>query len=80
MHMNNEATTTTCTSIIHVRRSLGIMGKGTESFTTEATVCGKPSIDGGLCKAHQAKAAKLQEKLAAKRVRDAREAARKEGR
>jgi hypothetical protein len=76
---NTEATTTnTCQSIVHRRKSLGIMGKGTESFTTEATICGKPS-DGSLCKTHQDKAAKLQVALAAKRIRDARELARKEG-
>jgi hypothetical protein len=41
-----------CQAIVHQRTSRGVMGKGTESFTTKPKECGKEAIENGMCATH----------------------------
>lgn len=73
-------TKTTCQTVTHPKRSRGILGKGTETFTTTATteLCTRPAIDGDhLCKMHRHHADALTVKLEALRIKRAAEAARR---
>ena len=73
-------TQTTCQTVTHPKRSRGILGKGTETFTTLNTteLCTRPAIDGDyLCKMHRHHADTLTVKLEALRIKRAAEAARK---
>jgi hypothetical protein len=63
---------TTCGKIKNVRVSRGVLGKGTESFTTRPVVCGATTApDSDLCPMHLAVAARWEAKLAAKKARNA---------
>lgn len=57
----------TCQSVIHGRRSRGVMSRGTESFVTSVRICGRPVEDGHLCPKHEAEAAALAAVLTARR-------------
>jgi hypothetical protein len=59
---------TTCGKIKYVRVSRGILGKGTESFTTRPEICGAATAPGSdLCPRHLAGAKRWEAKLAAKK-------------
>lgn len=56
-----------CQCIVHRKRSRGVLGKGRESYTTVATICGKATEGGSMCPAHKAEDARLAAKLAARK-------------
>ena len=59
-----------CGVATHGRRSRGVMGRGTESFTSQLGVCGNPSAEGSdMCGMHVRQAERMAEKLAAKKAR-----------
>lgn len=58
---------TTCEFIVHPRRSVGVLGKGRESFRPGFPyLCGKPATD-GFCPRHAAVVAKVQKANAERR-------------
>jgi hypothetical protein len=64
--------TKTCQAITHRKVSRGIVAKGTESFRTEAQICGRKVADGrDICQHHINEGVKMEAKLAAKRAREA---------
>jgi hypothetical protein len=59
---------TTCGKIKFVKVSRGILGKGTESFTTRPEICGRATAPGhDLCPMHLNSAKRWEAKLAAKK-------------
>ena len=73
--MSNLTPAATCQSVTHARRSVGILGKGTESFRAVPALCGKKPADGSeMCPrhlaAHQALVTKLNARNAARTTRN----------
>jgi len=63
-----------CQEIVHGRRSVGILAKGTESFTDTVGWCQNRAVeDSSFCRFHNDKAAETQRKLVTKRAYEARQ-------
>jgi hypothetical protein len=60
-----------CETVVQRRSSIGIMGKGRESFGSVSAWCARDAIEGGrLCRQHQDERDALTRKLEAKRQKE----------
>lgn len=54
-----------CQTIVHRRHSVGIMGKGTESYTSAPGWCSRNAVEGDtVCKIHRQEADRIAAELA----------------